>query len=259
MRGLPPDVFEVLLSGGFRDRADSRLEARSRMYEIRLEYRLRAGWMDPRPLADFIEVLVGGTVRSWFDARVGADEGRRMAHALRPHWEQLIHRAMEGMERAGRSRHRMERGRDDLLWIDPLPFQREWLHLYGDFGRWEGRPEDQKAKERARQLLMRNLDAGQLRSFKADGSFRVTAKGGEVYTIKTARSFNVVAADGTSYCGQTADTPVEDQMLAQKLLLQSDPDAFFKNANVSSPQEAVGQRHFVRGFFGGIDPAWSER
>jgi hypothetical protein len=96
-----------------------------------------------------------------------------------------------------------------------------------------GPREDPKAKEKARQLLMRNLDDGQLKSFKKDGEFRVTAKDGKVYTIKTARSFNVTGPDGTRYCGQLADAPVEDQMLAQKLLLQSDPEAFFKNANVS--------------------------
>ena len=116
--------------------------------------------------------------------------------------------------------------------IDAFAFQMQGLWM--DFG---PPPEDPKAKKKARELLMRNLDAGQLKSFKKDGEFRVTAQGGKVYTIKTARSFNVVAEDGTKYCGQLKDTPIEDQMLAQKLLLEHEPKKFFDNANVSPSRQ----------------------
>lgn len=149
-----------------------------------------------------------------------------MAAALMPHWEAQIHRFMERME--AECRHRgTDRYRMDMLYgysaMRPAYF-----------GYDLARPaEDPKAKQKARELLLRNLDDGQEKSFKKNGEFRVTAQDGNVYTIKTARSFNVVGPDGAKYCGQLVDTPIEDQMLAQKLLLEHEPDKFFKNANVS--------------------------
>lgn len=222
MRGLHPEAFEVRVR---RDdyAARSTIEVWSRKYDIRLGFHIRDTWGDYRPLADFIEILVGGTVRSWEDAHIGVASGREMAQALMPHWEREIHHYMERLEYQGRRRDHWRYATDEryVTWGD-------WL----DRGSWTPQ-EDPKAKEKARQLLMRNLDDGQLKSFKKDGTFRVTAKDGKAYTIKTARSFNVVAEDGTKYCGQLRDAPIEDQMLAQKLLLQSDPEKFFKNANIS--------------------------
>lgn len=211
------DLFEVRLDQNlYRD--STRVSCRSRVYDVHYAVELRYGWGDPRPLAAFMEALVGGTVRAWDRARVSPARGREMAQALLPHWEREIHERMERLEHEGRWRE-----------------ARRWQHvnpadLYVD---WAAPKEDPKAKQKARQLLMRNLDAGQLKSFENDGSFRVTAKDGKVYTVKTARSFNVVAEDGTKYCGQLVETPIEDQMLAQKLLLEHEPEKFFKNANVS--------------------------
>lgn len=232
MRGLPPDVFEVRLRHNHHDDRGV-IEVWSRMYDIRLGYTLRAMWGDPRRLCDYIENLIGGTVRCWYESRVGTASGREMAQALMPHWEREIHHNMERMEHEDRLR-----GRRDWYFYDEMSAIRpdQWdALLYGPFGA----PEDPKARAKARQLLLRNLDAGQEESFKKDGSFRVTAKDGKVYTVKTARSFNVVAEDGTKYCGQTVDTPVEDQMLAQKLLLEHEPEKFFKNANVSPASGAM--------------------
>lgn len=201
------------------------------MYDIRLGYHLRAMWGDPRRLCNYIENFIGGQVRAWHEAGVGSGSGREMAQALMPHWEREIHHNMERFEYEDR-----HRGRAPRYFYDEMAVirQDQWDALrYGmDMG-WPRQKEDPKAKEKARQLLLRNLDAGQEKSFKKDGEFRVTAKDGKVYTIKTARSFNVVGPDGAKYCGQLKDTPVEDQMLAQKLLLEHEPDKFFKNANVS--------------------------
>jgi hypothetical protein len=191
------------------------------MYDIRLGYRIREGWGDPRPLADFMERLVGGTVRSWYECHIDPGSGREMAQALMPHWEREIHHAMERMENEGRYRDHM---------TDALMYGMGPRFIYAD---WAAPKEDPKAKQKARELLIRNLDAGQEKSFKKDGEFRVTAKDGKAYTIKTARSFNVIGPDGAKYCGQLRDTPIEDQMLAQKLLLEHEPEKFFKNANVS--------------------------
>ena len=220
MRPLRPDYFEIRVHHRDDYVARTVIEVFSRAYDIRLVFTLRDTWGDPRPLADFIETLIGGTVRSWYEARVA--DGREMARELMPHWEREIHRQMERLEYQGLRRQYM-----DAAGMQPRYF------FMDPSGLWEGPREDPKAKQKARELLIRNLDAGQEESFKKDGEFRVTAKDGKVYTIKTARSFNVVGPDGTKYCGQLTDAPVEDQMLAQKLLLQSDPQAFFKNANVS--------------------------
>lgn len=222
-----PDTFDLRI-----DRDDygsrTRISWRSRRYDFRYAVSLRDQWGNPRPLADFIERFVGGTLRAWEEAGISPDSGREMAQALAPHWEREIHRYMEHLERRGRAIDHMHVWQDDR--IDALRFS-----MMNDPAHWwsDGPREDPKAKEKARQLLLRNLDAGQEKSFKKDGTFRVTAKDGKAYTIKTARSFNVTAEDGTRYCGQTADTPVEDQMLAQKLLLEHEPEKFFKNANVS--------------------------
>ena len=229
-----PDTFELRRH---RHEYDMRttIEARSHRYNVRLGYAIRERWQaDPRALGDYIERLIGGTLQAWENARVSPAAGREMAQALQPHWERLIHEHMERLEHEGRDYGRRYRGGEP--WLDPR---------YMGWDMAADRPaEDPKAKEKARQLLMRNLDDGQLKSFKKDGSFRVTAQDGKAYTIKTARSFNVVADDGTKYCGQTVDTPVEDQMLAQKLLLQHDPDKFFKNANISPATPPAGASNF---------------
>lgn len=227
-RDRHPDAFELLLD---REVAHDSyvLRWRSRMFGVDRSLSLRRMWQaDPRRLAEFVERLIGDTLHSWAELRVR--NGHEMAQALMPMWESEIFAFMERLEYEARRRE------PPMYWDrNPIgPDQWNTVRYGGVFGiDWAAPKEDPKAKEKARQLLLRNLDDGQEKSFKKDGTFRVTAKDKKVYTIKTARSFNVVAEDGTKYCGQLADTPVEDQMLAQKLLLEHDPDKFFKNANVS--------------------------
>lgn len=218
----PRDIFEAVCEySPHFDRI--RVGWHSRYYGERQFLELRPDW--GREAADelrrFIDKLVRPTVVAHHEA---TRDARDAIHALMPIWEREIYRFMEILERQGR-RHD---GQMDAL-------------RYGLGAWWNAPKEDPKAKQKARELLIRNLDAGQEKSFKKDGTFLVTAKGGKVYTISTARSFNVKAEDGTKYCGQTVDTPIEDQMLAQKLLLEHDPDKFFKNANVSPAQGAQVQ------------------
>lgn len=230
----PRDIFEAFCQySAHSDRI--RVGWHSRHYGESQTLELRAYW--GRRAADelrrFIDKLVRPTVVAHHEA---TRDARDAIHALMPIWEREIYRFMEILERQGR-RHNFERLDEafniTLAQMDEI--------RYG-LGAWRDAPkEDPKAKQKARELLIRNLDAGQEKSFKKDGTFRVTAKGGKVYTISTARSFNVKAEDGTKYCGQTVDTPIEDQMLAQKLLLEHDPDKFFKNANVSPAQGAQVQ------------------
>lgn len=222
MRYRNDDVFELRCE---RVDYDMRIRIgwRSHRYGVSQTLDLRDSWtleLSPEPLLEYIQRLVGGTLRNFRDLQV--ETGREMAEALMPYFEREIFMFMERMERRyARPRPRYEDFRYPYF-NDPIHFAADWAVA-----------EDPKAKQKARELLLKNLDAGQEKSFKKDGEFRVTAKDGKAYTIKTARSFNVVGPDGAKYCGQLRDTPIEDQMLAQKLLLEHDPEKFFKNANIS--------------------------
>lgn len=94
-------------------------------------------------------------------------------------------------------------------------------------------PINKEASDKARALLLKNLDAEQKATFLDKNEFSVRAKDGNVYRITKKLSFNVHGPDGRKYCGQLVNTPVEDQMLAQKVLLENDPQKFFDNANIS--------------------------
>lgn len=225
-----PEAFELLVDRSIH-RDSVRISWRSRAFGVDRSLEISDTWsrrgrgLDPRQIADYIERLVGNTLHQWFELRV--QNGHEMALALMPMWEQEIYRFMERMEREAEyrtlDRHHLDNA---YLAVNPRRMYYGWDMAFDPV-------EDPKAKQKARELLIRNLDAGQEKSFKKDGEFRVTAKDGKAYTIKTARSFNVVGSDGAKYCGQLKDTPIEDQMLAQKLLLEHEPEKFFKNANVS--------------------------
>ena len=226
-----PNIFEVVIKqSAYDDRFI--IGWRSRLFNARSELRINRRWVhecDYRYLVEFIEKLVGRTLFNFAELRL--QDGERIVRDLLPHFEREIYFEMERMERRVRRAH---------IGIDPAigngDFTAATIRRVGDFrfvDEWAAPPIDEKARQKARQLLLRNLDAGQEKSFKKDGTFRVKSKDGKVYTISTQRSFNVTAADGTRYCGQLVDTPIEDQMLAQKLLLEHEPEKFFKNANVS--------------------------
>lgn len=213
------DVFEVLIE---REDFDHRtvIRWRSRLFGVNQAIALREGWggerrIDPRRLATFIEQLVGRTFEHWADLHV--NYGPDMAAALLPVWEREIYAFMERLEYQA---------------IERTP----WMGY--DLAAFPSTPKpDSKAQKKARALLISNLSKDQIKTFEKNGEFVVTAKDGKTYTIKTARSFNVVGPDGARYCGQLQNAPVEDQMLAQKLLLEHEPQKFLKNANVSRHME----------------------
>lgn len=91
--------------------------------------------------------------------------------------------------------------------------------------------ENSEAKAKAEKLLLDQLDEKQRAEYKASQQFHVKSCNGKTYKITRQRSFNVTGPQGECYCGQTPDTPIEDQMLAQKLLLEHDPERLFKNSN----------------------------
>jgi len=89
------------------------------------------------------------------------------------------------------------------------------------------------AEARAMQLLVRVLRLGQLHDYLRYGYFTVDAPGWGRFQILSRSVFNVVSMEsGLAYCA-APDTlvPIPDLMLAQKLLLENDPDRFFRVAN----------------------------
>ena len=89
------------------------------------------------------------------------------------------------------------------------------------------------AEVRARKLLLRTLTPVQREEFELRGYFSVqVAKRGRFWILPST-VFNVLHAEtGTSYCaGPRGEVPLSDLMLAQKLMLENDPEAFFSVAN----------------------------
>jgi hypothetical protein len=94
------------------------------------------------------------------------------------------------------------------------------------------------AQVRARELLRAHLNDDQRSEYDRKRSFVVVTPNGRSYRIKSASSYNVHGeADGIDYCVQLRSDaacrgiPVEDQMLAQKLLLEVDEPRFLRLAN----------------------------
>jgi hypothetical protein len=94
------------------------------------------------------------------------------------------------------------------------------------------------AQLRARELLREHLDDDQRAEYDRRRSFVVVTERGRRYRIKSTSSYNVHGeADGIDYCVQLRSdatargVPLEDQMLAQKLLLELDEPRFLRIAN----------------------------
>lgn len=87
----------------------------------------------------------------------------------------------------------------------------------------------QIAGVKSRSLLLDNLTPEQRREFEASGTFMVEV-GGERYEIR--HDITERASDHAKFCAFVPGLPVYDQMLARKLYLERDPEAFFKAANL---------------------------
>jgi hypothetical protein len=77
------------------------------------------------------------------------------------------------------------------------------------------------------------LSPEQRTQFKTRAAFSVHVKGRGIFYIFARLAFNVVhASTGDCYCCTTdLRVPIWDLMLSQKLLLESDPEHFFRVAN----------------------------
>lgn len=98
------------------------------------------------------------------------------------------------------------------------------------------------AKERARELLLTHLSSEQKEEFLLEGYFHVKGPSGRVYRITQGHSLNVLAwgpqgEELGKYClvHRQVQTPVEDQMLTQKIMLELDEAEFLKIANHFPP------------------------
>jgi hypothetical protein len=103
------------------------------------------------------------------------------------------------------------------------------------------------AGARACHLLREHLNEEQREQFERAGSFVVVAQSGRRYRIRSANTSNVRdETDGASYCVQFRSDPqclripLEDLMLAQKLLLECDEPQFLRIANKSSVPDRRG-------------------
>jgi len=95
-----------------------------------------------------------------------------------------------------------------------------------------------KARETAKALLTMLLDAQQKEQLEKKRYFDVISKKGRKYRIREGIAGNVrlVKADGKEalqLCIHPNGVPEEDAMLAQKLMLETDEDAFLKTANLT--------------------------
>jgi hypothetical protein len=104
------------------------------------------------------------------------------------------------------------------------------------------------SEARARRLLTRLLNAQQLRDLEKHGCFTVKVQGRGTFCILPRSTFNVIHLQtGNLYCCTTeAFVPLSDLMLAQKLLLENDPDRFFAAANCRPETFAGPQEQLLR-------------
>lgn len=109
------------------------------------------------------------------------------------------------------------------------------------------------SEARARRLLTRLLSAQQLQELDKHGCFTVRVPERGTFCILPRSTFNVIHLQtGNLYCCTTeAFVPLSDLMLAQKLLLETDPDRFFAAANCRPETFAGPQEQLLRRVLGG--------
>lgn len=102
-----------------------------------------------------------------------------------------------------------------------------WNNNHFDVGRAK------KVEATAKALLLSLLSKKQQKEFLDSNGYRFTVEvGGEHFEILKTNTFSVHHQKTRSrYCMTTPGLPLYDQMAATKLLLESDPEAFFKIAN----------------------------
>lgn len=120
---------------------------------------------------------------------------------------------------------------------------REWLWAEDAYvRRWldaESRWQRQQASERAEMLLLEHLSEQQRAEWRENGYFTVVGGSGRRYRIKRGRQHNIDELDSNgrriaNLCGHVGDAvPDEDNVLIQKLMLETDEEQFRRIANIS--------------------------
>ncbi len=99
-------------------------------------------------------------------------------------------------------------------------------------GSKEAKREWRRANQKAKALLHQHLTKIQRQELRAMKAFDVTGRDGKVYRITEGTTSNVQLLEGgvavRRFCvvAKGLELPVYDLMLAQKLLLESNPEAF---------------------------------
>lgn len=142
-------------------------------------------------------------------------------------------------------------GGEETTWRFPITDVRmadAWIRRF--FTRPHRIPKDVKnAQRRAKKLLLHHLTPKQKKTFRESQSFDIVGKDDKHYRITEGTSANVrLLENGVethTLCVVFKDysIPIYDLMLAQKLLLESNPKAFWKIAVVRpiAPQEPLRQ------------------
>lgn len=99
------------------------------------------------------------------------------------------------------------------------------------------REKREAADARARELLLAVLQREQREQFERDGHFLVTGRSGRRYRLRrgTVANIDVIERDGRvkhRLCAHPLAVPAHDTLVAQKLWLENDDEAFARVANV---------------------------
>lgn len=124
----------------------------------------------------------------------------------------------------------------------PAPTQAELDVQRRRADEWKKKAEEEKklreaAEKRATELLLQCLNAEQRASFKKDGRFKVVAGDGAAFEIEYGSHGNVKELDKkgnrvAAWCANVpSNLPFGDNVLAQKLLLETNPKEFRRIAN----------------------------
>jgi hypothetical protein len=124
--------------------------------------------------------------------------------------------------------------------LEPSAYMRMMLNEF-DLGATDD-DENSPATKTAKKLLVSCLTAAQRTQFERTTNFDVRVgkcgrdrRSGRMMRVSAGRVHNVAdLATGSTYCVASREpVPIYDQMLTQKLLLETDPGTFFSTANAS--------------------------
>lgn len=107
-----------------------------------------------------------------------------------------------------------------------------------------------RAVKRGRKLLLRLLTDAQQIEYARTKSITVVAADGRVFRLRKSRTAELLGPDGmpvAAYCVHPSGGFIaEDTLIAQKLMLETDPASFERIANVTRLRPGAPQRRIVQ-------------